>query len=119
LYSIWKEEQRGFVARRAIQNFRQGRKKVTMTTKQRNRVLTFAEAITQNQKTARIWVELRYNIPICAYFLVRIDKTCRVIPYNLGIGSFVVGEEDYGTKWRCWEKEPTREETKREPWSAP
>lgn len=42
-----------------------------MTTKQRNRVLTFAEAIMQNQKTARVWVELRYNIPICAYFLVR------------------------------------------------
>lgn len=90
-----------------------------MPTKPRNRVLTFAEAITQNQKTARIWVELRYNIPICAYFLVRIDKTCRVIPYNLGIGSFVVGEEDYGTKWRCWEKEPIREETKRKPWSEP
>lgn len=90
-----------------------------MPTKQRNRVLTFAEAITQNQKTARVWVELRYNIPICAYFLVRTNKTCRVIPYNLGIGSFVVEEEDYGTKWRCWEKEPTREETKREPWSAP
>lgn len=90
-----------------------------MTTKPRNRVLTFSEAITQNQKTARVWVELRYNIPICAYFLVRIDKTCRVIPYNLGIGSFVVGEEAYGTKWRCWEKEPTREENKREPWSEP
>ena len=69
-----------------------------MTTKQRNRVLTFAEAITQNQKTARVWVELRYNIPICAYFLVRTNKTCRVIPYNLGIGSFVVGEEAYGRK---------------------
>lgn len=92
---------------------------MTMTTKPRNRVLTFAEASAQNQKTARVWVELRYNIPICAYFLVRTNKMCRVIPYNLGIGSFVVGEEDYGTKWRCWEKEPTREETKREPWSEP
>lgn len=65
------------------------------------------------------WVELRYNIPICAYFLVRTNKTCRVILYNPGIGSFVVGEEAYGTKWRCWEKEQTREETKREPWSKP
>ena len=90
-----------------------------MPTKQQNRVLTYYEAITQDQKTARVWVELRDNIPICAYFFVRANKTCRVVPYNLGIGSFVVEEEDYGVQWRCWAKEPTRKETKREPWSEP
>ncbi len=91
---------------------------MTMTTKQRNRVLTFAEASAQNKKTARVWLELRDNIPIRAW--LKTDAyPWRVIPYNIGIGTFYVYTEDYGTKWRCWEKEPTREETKREPWSEP
>lgn len=89
-----------------------------MPTKQRNRVLTFAEASAQNKKTARVWLELRDNIPIRAW--LKTDAyPWRVIPYNIGIGTFYVYTEDYGTKWRCWEKEPTREEAKREPWSEP
>jgi hypothetical protein len=91
---------------------------MTMTTKPRNRVLTVAEASAQNKKTARVWLELRANIPIRAW--LKTDAyPWRVIPYNIGIGTFYVFTEDYGTKWRCWEKEPTREETKREPWSEP
>lgn len=91
---------------------------MAMPIKQRNRVLTFAEAITQNKKTARVWLELRDNIPIRAW--METDAyPCRVIPYNSGIGAFYVYTEDYGAKWRCWAKEPTREETKREPWSEP
>jgi hypothetical protein len=118
LYATLQEEQRGFVARRAIQNFRQGRKKVTMTTKQRNRVLTFAEASARNKKTARVWLELRNNIPIRAW--LKTDAyPWWVIPCNIGIDTFHIYTEDYGTKWRCWEKEPTREEAKREPWSEP
>lgn len=89
-----------------------------MPTKQRNRVLTFAEAVTQNKKTARVWLELRDNIPIRAW--MKTDSyPWRVIPYNSGIGTFYVYTEDYGAKWRCWAKEPTREETKREPWREP
>lgn len=89
-----------------------------MPTKQRNRVLTFYEAVTQNKKTARVWLELRDNIPIRAW--LKTDKyPWRVIPYNIGIGSFFVYPTTYGVQWRCWEKEPTLEETKREPWSEP
>lgn len=89
---------------------------MTMTTKPRNRVLTCAEAVKQNKKTAILWLELRDNIPICACLKTAVYPW-RVIPSNIGIGSFNVYMGDYGTKWRCWEKEPTREETKREPWS--
>lgn len=89
-----------------------------MTTKQRNRVLTYAEAITQNKKTARVWLELRDNIPICAWFMIYGD-VWEVIPYNIGIGSFLVYYTTYGVKWRCWAKEPTREETKSVRWSEP
>lgn len=68
--------------------------------------------------TARPWLELRDNIPIRAW--LKTDAyPWRVIPYNIGIGTFYVYTEDYGATWRCWEKEPTREETKREPWSEP
>ena len=91
---------------------------MTMTTKPRNRVLTCAEAVPRNKKTARLWLELRDNIPIRAW-LKTDTYPWRVIPYNIGIGAFCVYIGDYGTKWRCWEKEPTREETKREPWSEP
>lgn len=91
---------------------------MTMTTKPRNRVLTFAEVVTPNKKTARVWLELRGNIPIRAW-LKTDSYPWRVIPYNSGIGTFYVYTEDYCAKWRCWEKEPTREETKREPWSEP
>lgn len=90
-----------------------------MSTKQRNRVLTYAEAITQNQKTARVWLECRDNITIRARCKMG-GNFWQVIPYyNLGIGSFFVYPTAYGTKWRCWEKKPTREETNREPWSEP
>lgn len=59
-----------------------------MTTKPRNRVLTFAEAITQNQKTARVWLERRDNSSILAWFKMG-GNLWQVIPYyNLGIGSF-------------------------------
>lgn len=86
-----------------------------MTTKPQNRVLTFAEAITQNQKTARVWLELRDNIPICARFMIYVD-VLEVIPYNIGISSFLVYYTTYGIKWRCWEKEPTPEEMQDTPW---
>ena len=89
---------------------------MTMTTKPRNRVLTFAEAITQNQKTARVWLERRDNIPIRAWFKMG-GNLWQVIPdCNLGIGSFFVYPTTYGTKWRCWEKEPTPEEMQDTPW---
>lgn len=91
---------------------------MTMATKPRNRVLTCAEAVKQNKKTAILWLELRDNIPICVCLKTAVYPW-RVIPSNIGIGSFTVYMGDYGTKWRCWEKEPTREETKREPWSEP
>lgn len=91
---------------------------MTMTTKPRNRVLTCAEAVKQNKKTAILWLELRDNIPICVCLKTAVYPW-RVIPSNIGIGSFNVYMGEYGTKWRCWEKEPTREETKREPWSEP
>lgn len=89
---------------------------MTMTTKPQNRVLTFSETVRQYRKTAIAWLELRDNIPICVCLKMGIYPW-RVIPDN--IGEFYVYPEDYGTKWRCWEKEPTREETKREPWSEP
>lgn len=89
-----------------------------MPTKQRNRVLTYSEAITQNKKTARVWLELRDNIPICAWFKIYGD-VWQVIPYNIGIATFFIYLNAYGITWRCWAKEPTREETKREPWSEP
>lgn len=89
-----------------------------MPTKQRNRVLTFAEAVTQNQKTARVWLELRDTIPICAWFKIGGDAW-QVIPYNIGIATFFIYPNAYGITWRCWAKEPTREETKHEPWSEP
>lgn len=91
---------------------------MTMATKPRNRVLTYAEAITQNQKTARVWLEQRDNITICAWFKMG-GNAWQVIPYNLGIGAFFIYPATYGVQWRCWAKEPTREETKREPWSEP
>lgn len=91
---------------------------MTMTTKPRNRVLTCAEAVKQNKKTAILWLELRDNIPICVCLKTAVYPW-RVIPYNAGIGTFFVHHEDYGTMWRCWAKEPTREETKSVPWSEP
>lgn len=94
------------------------KEEMTMTTKPRNRVLTCAEAVTQNKKTAIVWLELRDNIPICVCLKTDIYPW-RAIPCNIAIGAFRVYNGDYGTKWRCWEKEPTREETKREPWSEP
>lgn len=87
-----------------------------MTTKQRNRVLMFAEAITQNQKTARVWLERRDKSSILAWFKMG-GNLWQVIPcYNLGIGSFFVYPTTYGVKWRCWEKEPTPEEMQDTPW---
>lgn len=94
------------------------KEEMTMTTKPRNRVLTCAEAVTQNKKTAIVWLGLRDNIPICVCLKTDIYPW-RAIPCNIAIGAFRVYNGDYGTKWRCWEKEPTREETKREPWSEP
>ncbi len=89
-----------------------------MTTKPRNRVLTFAEAITQNQKTARVWLERRDNSSILAWFKMG-GNLWQVIPYyNLGIGSFFVYPTTYGVKWRCWEKEPTPEEMQDTPWEV-
>lgn len=89
-----------------------------MTTKQRNRALTFYEAVMQNKKTDRVWLEVRGIIPISAWLKTDVYPW-RVIPYNAGIGTFFVHHEDYGTMWRCWAKEPTREETKSVPWSEP
>ena len=85
------------------------------TTKQRNRILTCAEAVKQNKKTAIVWLELRDNIPICACLKTAIYPW-RVIPIDSGIGAFHVYIGDYGTKWRCWEKEPTPEEMENMPW---
>lgn len=68
-----------------------------MPTKQRNRVLTFAEASAQNKKTARVWLELRDNIPIRAW--LKTDAyPWWVIPYNIGIDTFHIYTEDYGRK---------------------
>lgn len=60
--------------------------KMTMTTKPRNRVLTCAEAVKQNKKTAILWLELRDNIPICVCLKTAVYPW-RVIPSNIGIGS--------------------------------
>lgn len=62
---------------------------MTMTTKPRNRVLTCAEAVKQNKKTAILWLELRDNIPICVCLKTAVYPW-RVIPSNIGIGSFNV-----------------------------
>lgn len=94
---------------------RRGREKRTMTTKPRNRVLTFAEAITQNKKTARVWLELRDNIPILVWLKTDAYQWW-VIPYNIGIDIFHIYTDDYGTKWRCWKKEPTPEEMQDTQW---
>lgn len=52
---------------------------MTMTTKPRNRVLTCAEAVKQNKKTAILWLELRDNIPICVCLKTAVYPW-RVIP---------------------------------------
>ena len=98
---------------------------MTMTTKPRNRVLTCAEAVKQNKKTAILWLELRDNIPICVCLKTAVYPW-RVIPSNIGIGTFNVYIGDYGTKWRGGGggggrgggKEPTPEEMQDTPWEA-
>lgn len=86
-----------------------------------NRVLTLDEVTADAEKEdwSFIWIERKYDekyaLQYCAWYAT---SAWVILVLPAGEKKIYELKSDYGTKWRCWEKEPTPEEMQDTPWEA-
>ena len=96
----------------------------------KNRVLTLEEVRNAEKDTFDIamhWLELKFEPykyegeeTTCAVFAVSMffdDESDDVLYSSAGMTDYYLYKNEYGKKWRCWLRKPTKEEMEGTPWA--
>lgn len=89
-----------------------------------NRVLTFDEVATYADlpEMTLMWVEVKFAKESDIFQEIPIGFNGELVQFLYPNGARLYTDkhnfppEDYGSRWRCWLRKPTAEETKKTPW---
>lgn len=90
----------------------------------KNRVLTFDEVATYVDlpEMTLMWVEAKFAKESDIFQEIPIGYNGELVQFLYPNGAQICTDkhnyppEDYGSRWRCWLRKPTAEETKKMPW---
>lgn len=90
----------------------------------KNRVLTFDEVATYADlpEMTLMWVEVKFAKESDIFQEIPIGFNGELVQFLYPNGAQLYTDkhnyppEDYGSRWRCWLRKPTAEETKKTPW---
>ncbi|MBS6447714.1 MAG: hypothetical protein KH382_09025 [Clostridiales bacterium] len=90
----------------------------------KNRVLTFDEVATYADlpEMTLMWVEVKFAKESDIFQEIPIGFNGELVQFLYPNGARLYTDkhnfppEDYGSRWRCWLRKPTAEETKKTPW---
>lgn len=79
---------------------------------QEPRLLTLEEALAADY--VYLEIKLHASLP-CECCILAVDPDGGILPLKKGFAGYLDGEE-YGETWRCWDKRPSDEQRRAEPW---
>jgi len=81
-----------------------------------SRVLRVEEVVLLKQNDV-VWLEDYNKKDVIPAIVSRMGPMVICIEFALSDRFISVGYDDYGKRWRCWDKEPTDEERRSRPWN--